>query len=140
MLSCGSDYSLIELALLFDPNSVLYRDQCYSPASGTCCAHLSVFNRVSRSIPSRQTSTGLRRTDASRPVRLQRLRSKSWRAFGRTSHCRRPACRAASTITPAKCEENTDHSRVATKDFGQRHSTFQPHVPFRPTGRPPARG
>jgi hypothetical protein len=36
LLSCGSGYSLIELALLSDPDSVLYRDQCYC----ACLGHL----------------------------------------------------------------------------------------------------
>jgi hypothetical protein len=34
LLSCDSDYSLIELALLSDPDPVLYRDKCYCACLG----------------------------------------------------------------------------------------------------------
>jgi hypothetical protein len=123
--SCGSDYSLIELASLSDPVSGPCPEiSATVPASSRCCAHLSVFNHGFTIDP--VAAKHRRVCDAPTPVAGERRRSKSWRAFGRTCDCRHRACSAASTWIARA-------SWTKQKDFRKRHSTFQ--QPARPIVR-----
>jgi hypothetical protein len=94
------------------------------PASGTCCAHLSVFDRGFTIDPVDGFATHRRQSPGeASALAIEVVARIRWNLTlsGR-------ACSAASTTAPARCKENTDHSRVADQTkgiFGQRHSTLQ---------------